>query len=96
MLAAVFRDMSTFLLFFGIVIGFFTILFEVLINDNDDYEEIGLVGYFLIALRQSIGDYITDSFAKNSDLKVLAWIVYLLVMILGNVIFMNFIIAVVS
>ena len=51
MLAAVFRDMSTFLVFFGIVIGFFSILLGVLINDLDDYEGIGLVGYFAIAMR---------------------------------------------
>jgi hypothetical protein len=51
MLGAVFRDMSTFLFFFGIVNGFISILLGVLINDLDDYEGIGPVGYFAIALR---------------------------------------------
>ena len=51
MLAAVFRDMFTFLLFFGIVIGFFSIFLGILINELDDYEGIGPVGYFAIALR---------------------------------------------
>jgi hypothetical protein len=51
MLSAVFRDMLTFLYFFGIVIGFFSILLGVLINDLDDYEGIGPVGYFAISLR---------------------------------------------
>jgi hypothetical protein len=96
MLVAVFRDMSTFLLFFGIVIGFFSIFLTILINDLEDYEGIGPIGYFAIGMRQALGDYVTDSFAKNSDLKFLTWIVYLAVMILGNVVFMNFIIAVVS
>jgi hypothetical protein len=88
--------MSTFLLFFGIVIGFFSIFLTILINDLEDYEGIGPIGYFAIGMRQALGDYVTDSFAKNSDLKFLTWIVYLAVMILGNVVFMNFIIAVVS
>ena len=96
MLLAVFRDMSTFLFFFAIVISFFSIFLAVLLNDLEDYEGIGPVGYFAIAMRQSLGDYVTDSYAKNSDLKILTWIVYLMVMILGNVVFMNFIIAVVS
>ena len=51
MLAAVFRDISTFLYFFGFVIVFFSVLLGVLINDLDDYEGIGPVGYFTIAMR---------------------------------------------
>ncbi len=50
----------------------------------------------MIALRTSLGDYDFDSFVKNSDYDILTWLVWLLVMIVGNVIFMNFIIAVVS
>jgi hypothetical protein len=51
MLAAVFRDLIIFLYFFGFVLGFFSILLGVLLNDVDDYEGIGPVGYFTIALR---------------------------------------------
>jgi hypothetical protein len=70
----------------------------VLINDDlSSYEGIGPVGYYIIALRESIGDYDTnDSFINNSPYKIHIWIVYLMVIILGNVVFMNFIIAVVS
>jgi hypothetical protein len=51
MLIAVLRDMSAFLIFFGIVIGFFSVLLGVLIKDLDDYEGIGPVGLFVIAMR---------------------------------------------
>ncbi len=51
MLIAVLRDMSAFLIFFGIVIAFFSVVLGVLINDLDDYEGIGPVGYFVIAMR---------------------------------------------
>ena len=50
----------------------------------------------MLVLRQSLGDSDTDSFAKNSDYKILTWMVWFIVMIIGNVIFMNFIIAVVG
>jgi hypothetical protein len=98
MLKSVFIDLRWFLLFFGLVIAFFTLFLAVLLKDDlSSYEGIGLVGYYIIALRESIGDYDTnDSFISNSDYKILIWIVYLMIMILGNVIFMNFIIAVVS
>jgi hypothetical protein len=70
----------------------------VLINDDlANYEGIGPAGYFIIALRESIGDFDTnDSYSNNSVYKIHIWIVYLMIMILGNVVFMNFIIAVVS
>ncbi len=98
MLISVFYDLRWFLFFFGLVIAFFTLFLAVLLKDDlSSYEGIGIVGYYIIALRESIGDYDTnDSYISNSDYKILIWIVYLIVMILGNVIFMNFIIAVVS
>jgi hypothetical protein len=98
MLLAVFRDLKAFLFFFGIVIAFFSIFLAVLLNDDlTNYEGIGPVGYFIIAMRESLGDFDTnDSYINNSKFKIHIWIVYLLIMILGNVIFMNFIIAVVS
>ncbi len=98
MLLGVFRDLKPFMLLFGIVIAFFTIIFAVLLNDDlSSYEGVGPVGYFIIALRESIGDFDTnDSITNNSDFKIHIWIVYLMVMIVGNVVFMNFIIAVVN
>ena len=96
MLAQVFRDMLNFLYFFSFVVIFFSIFLGILVKDLTDYEGIGPIGYFAIALRQSIGDYDTASFAKNSNYDILAWLVWLVVMIVGNVIFMNFIIAVVG
>jgi hypothetical protein len=51
MLVAVFRDMSTFLVFFAIVLGFFSLFLTILINDLDYYEGIGPVGYFAISMR---------------------------------------------
>ena len=98
MLLAVLRDLQYFLFFFSIVVAFFSIFLAVLIRDDlSSYEGIGIVGYYVIALRESIGDYDTnDSYINNSDYKILIWIINVMIIILGNVIFMNFIIAVVS
>jgi hypothetical protein len=98
MLLTVFRDLKPFILFFGTVIAFFSIIFAILLKDDlINYEGLGPVGYFIIAMRESIGDYDTiDSITNSSDYKILIWIVYLMIMIVGNVVFMNFIIAVVS
>jgi hypothetical protein len=96
MLAQVFRDMLNFLYLFSFVVIFFSVFLGILVKDLTDYEGIGSIGYFAIALRQSIGDYDTASFAKNSDYDILTWLVWLVVMLVGNVVFMNFIIAVVG
>ena len=98
MLILVFKDLRWFLFFFVLVILFFTLFLAVLLKDDlSSYDGIGPVGYFIIALRESIGDFDTnDSYISNSDFKILIWIIYLIVIVIGNVIFMNFIIAVVS
>jgi hypothetical protein len=51
----------------------------------------------VIALRQAIGDYDTSSIIEGTkDFKILAWLLWFLILIIGNIVFMNFIIAVVS
>jgi hypothetical protein len=96
MLLNVFYDLRYFLLFFGLAVVSFSLYLGILVDELTDYEGIGPIGYFGIALRTSLGDYDFDSFVKNSDYDILTWLVWFLVMIVGNVIFMNFIIAVVS
>ena len=98
MLFSVFRDLRPFLLFFGIVIIFFSMILAVLLKDDlNNYEALGPVVYFIIAMRESIGDFDTDdSIINNSDYKVLIWLFYFMILIIGNVVFMNFIIAVVN
>jgi uncharacterized protein YejL (UPF0352 family) len=49
----------------------------------------------MMAFRTSTGDYTFDDY-KASALKELTWVVWLALMITGNIVFMNFIIAVVN
>lgn len=49
----------------------------------------------MMAFRTSTGDYTFDNY-KATALKELAWVIWLAIMIIGNIVFMNFIIAVVN
>ena len=51
----------------------------------------------MIVLRQALGDYDTSSIIDGTeDFKILAWLLWFVILIIGNIVFMNFIIAVVS
>ena len=51
--------------------------------------------FFMIAFRTSIGDYSFDDFSA-ADYYEIGLVVWFFIMIVGNVVFMNFIIAVVN
>jgi len=54
--------------------------------------------FFVMSMRESIGDYDTDTMTNPSatPFPLLAWFLWFIVMLVGNIVFMNFIIAVVS
>lgn len=97
MLGSVFRDIGYFLLFFAIVIAAFSTCLAIIVQTNPDgYEGINVVSYFVIALRRSLGDNDTEEVIAGSEYKILAWIHWLVIVIVGNIVFMNFVIAVVG
>ena len=49
-----------------------------------------------MAFRASIGDNEMNDFLETKDGKLLAWFIWLAIMIVGNMILMNFSIAVVN
>jgi hypothetical protein len=63
-------------------------------QSGDDYEDIGGVGFFAMVLRTNLGDHKIEPW--KSDFKVLSWFVWILIMLIGNIVLMNFIIAVVN
>jgi hypothetical protein len=97
MLTNVFYDLRYFLIFFLIVLGMFTILINIIVDEtNESYDGIRNMEFFVIALRQSVGDYDSSTLIEGSKYKALVWILWFLIIIVGNIVFMNFIIAVVS
>ena len=98
MLIVVFKELLIFLFYFLLVIGGLTVMAQIIIKESGDgYDGIKTAAFFVIVLRQSIGDYDTSSIIEGTqDFKILAWLLWFLILIIGNIVFMNFIIAVVS
>lgn len=97
MLVAVIRDIGYFLLFFGFVIVAFTAVIGIIVKEpSDDYEGVEGIAFYLVGIKSSIGDADPDTMFKNSDYKILAWLLWFLILIVGNIVFMNFVIAVVG
>lgn len=78
------------------VVVIFSCLIQVLLPESKvNYDGWGYFSYIVMAFRTSIGDYTFDNY-KATMMKAETWIVWLALMIIGNVVFMNFIIAVVN
>lgn len=97
MMRAVFYDLRYFLSYFALVVCMFSFMLSVLVEtDPSIYDGIGVLAYFMIPFRTSIGDNDITNYSNSSDFKVLTWLVWVIVMGVGNIVFMNFIIAVVG
>lgn len=96
MLKGVFNDLRYFLAYFLFVMVTFSLIFIVLIpNASESYEGTSMVSFLIIAFRTSLGDFEIDDYKKTDHLQ-LTWVAWFLLMLIGNVIFMNFIIAVIT
>ena len=60
MLITVFFELRYFLFFFLLVIGSLTVMIQIIVKDSgENYKGIKTAAFFVLALRQSIGDYDT-------------------------------------
>ncbi len=97
MLIQVHFDIGYFLLFFGFVIGAFTAVISIIVTEpSDTYDGVHGIAFYLLAIKTSIGDPDPDTLFKNSQFKILAWLLWFVILIVGNIVFMNFVIAVVG
>ncbi|CDW89455.1 wd-40 repeat protein [Stylonychia lemnae] len=99
MMAGVFKDLQYFLIFFIIFILQFGMIFLVLFKAQqiDEYNGVNKLAYFLMAFRISSGDFQLDDYHSQEDgLVIFTWIIWLIAVMTLNIIFMNFIIAVIS
>lgn len=92
MISSVFYDLRYFLLSFALFISTFTVFLSILLRNDSG---MGIFDLFQMAFRSSIGDNEMDAY-ERTDYQTLTWVVWLLIMVVGNIIFMNFIIAVVN
>ncbi|CDW91442.1 wd-40 repeat protein [Stylonychia lemnae] len=99
MMAGVFKDLKYFISFFLIFILLFGMIFLVLFKADsiDEYKGVNGMAYFLMAFRISSGDFQLDDYQKQgSTLVIFSWILWILAVLTLNIVFMNFIIAVIS
>ncbi|CDW79314.1 wd-40 repeat protein [Stylonychia lemnae] len=99
MMAGVFKDLKYFLLFFIIFILQFGMIFLVLFKAQqiDEYNGVNKLAYFLMAFRISSGDFQLDDYHSQEDgLVIFTWVIWLIAVMTLNIVFMNFIIAVIS
>eukprot|EP00347_Sterkiella_histriomuscorum_P008450 403345053 len=99
MMAAVFVDLKYFIGFFLIFILEFGLVFAILFDaiSIEEYQGIGIFAYIMMAFRTSSGDFNVDSYKdQSSSLVIISWVIWIIAVMLLNVMFMNFIIAVIS
>eukprot|EP00347_Sterkiella_histriomuscorum_P008910 403343274 len=99
MMAAVFVDLKYFMGFFVIFILQFGLIFAILFDaiNIEEYQGIGIFAYLMMAFRTSSGDFNVDSYKdQSSTLVIISWAIWIIAVMLLNVMFMNFIIAVIS
>ncbi|CDW82015.1 wd-40 repeat protein [Stylonychia lemnae] len=99
MLVGVFKDLRYFLILFLIFILQFGMIFLVLFKAGqiEEYNGVDKLAYFLMVFRISSGDFQMDDYHNQGDLLVVfSWIIWLITVLTLNIVFMNFIIAVIS
>jgi hypothetical protein len=95
MVQAVFYDLRLFLAYYLMVITTFGFIFMVVFDDpNSDSQGLGPFSYIIMSLRIVWGEGSFD--IEKSHFKFMAWMTYMLLMLCGNIVFMNFLIAVVQ
>ena len=95
MVQAVFYDLRLFLAYYTMGITTFGFILMVIFDDpNRDSEGLGTFSYLIMSLRIVWGE---GSFnIEKAEYKLIAWITYVIIMLCGNIVFMNFLIAVVN
>eukprot|EP00347_Sterkiella_histriomuscorum_P017796 403347960 len=99
MMSAVIIDLKYFVAFFVICIFQFGLIFVILFDaiEVEEYNGIHIFAYFVMAFRTSLGDFNVDSYKDQSQpLAIISWIIWIIAVMILNVMFMNFIIAVIS
>ena len=103
MIIVVAKDIKVFMLFFVIMLVFFSMVFNIISrNNSDEYRELDYFwANFINVFRLSLGDFQFNLLDENDDPKlslnkkqhILFWILWLAMLVFTSMIFLNFIIA---
>lgn len=99
MLAQSFADLRYFLSFFALFIGVFAVAITIIVSNDDlqdlAYPNAGNFGYVLIVLTSAIGQGDINNYVTSNH-TTLTYVIWFSIVFVGNIIFMNFIIAVIN
>ena len=99
MLLSVFFDVRYFMGVYAIIVCMFSIIYFVLFSMElpETYIGVSNFGFILDAIQLSLGNYDVEGYsALPQELLITIWVVWMLSVFMLNIIFMNFIIAVIS
>lgn len=94
MVVAVFFDLRYFIIYFCMIVSFFSVQVSLILRNTEGHDGIGPIKFFVMVLRSSLGDNDIDQ--QYAEFKILFWIIWFIIMVTGNIVLMNFIIAVVG
>ncbi|CDW82688.1 wd-40 repeat protein [Stylonychia lemnae] len=98
-LTGVLSDLKYFFILFLIFISLFGTIFLVLFKADsiNEYSGVSGIAYFLMSFRISTGSYqLADYQNQDNTLVIFSWILWIFAVLTLNIVFMNFIIAVIS
>ena len=97
MFITVFKELSYFLLYFGVLLSMFAVMISLILPpDINGYDGIGSFMWMIMALQTALLNSDISGHSGNTEYSILLWVVWLIVVVVGNIVVMNFIIAVVG
>ncbi len=97
MFITVFRELGFFLLYFGVLLSMFAVMISLILpSDIEGYDGIGSFMWMVMALQTALLNSDISGYSGNTEYNILLWIVWFIVVVVGNIVVMNFIIAVVG
>ena len=96
MIVTVFRDIKNFIIYFLILLAFMAVQISLILTDVEGFDGIGAFKWFILALQSALLDGDIAGYEPNTEYNILFWAVWFLIVLVGNIVLMNFIIAVVG
>ena len=96
MIVTVFRDIKNFIIYFFILLAFMAVKISLILTDVEGFDGIGSFKWFILALQSALLDGDIAGYESNTEYNILFWAVWFLIVLVGNIVLMNFIIAVVG
>ena len=92
MILTVFSDLKIFLFYYLLVMTLFGFIFMILFGEpSEDSVGLGPLSFVLMSFRIVWGENSFD--IEKTNHKYIAWASYILIMLTGNIVFLNFLIA---